>query len=266
MAFNLASITSETRLRAPRLIVLGVPKIGKSSFAAGSDRPVFIPIRREEGIDGIPAAKFPVCNTYQDVLSCLDALCSEQHIFGTSVLDSSSALEPLVWDAACARNGHVDSIEKVMGGYGKGYSEALKEWGQITDALDYLRNEKSMASIIIGHVKVKRFDSPEGESYDQWQWDINEKAASLLYKWADAIIFCNTKVVVRKEDVGFKKEHKTGLDISGGQRFIYTQKNPAYPAGGRDVFGQLPAELPLNFGSYMDAVSAVSQKRQQQQQ
>jgi hypothetical protein len=48
MAFNLESITCEKRLRAPRIVLLGVEKIGKSTFAAGSANPIFIPIRGEQ--------------------------------------------------------------------------------------------------------------------------------------------------------------------------------------------------------------------------
>lgn len=260
MAFNLASITSETRLRAPRIVLLGVEKIGKSTFAAGSDRPIIIPIKGEEGIDALAVPQFPTCKSLGDVLSALYVLYSEEHDYGTVVIDSASALEPLVWADVCATHNDAKSIEEVLGGYNKGYAEAAKVWRNITDALDALRNERNIASIVIGHVKVKRFDDPGGDSYDQYQFDVDAKVSNLLFRWADVILFCNTKVVVRKEKVGFGKEHKHGIDITEGARFLYTQKRPAHPGGGRGVFGQLPYELPLNFGSFMDAVSAANQR------
>jgi hypothetical protein len=264
MAFNLASITNETRLRAPRIILLGVEKIGKSSFAAGSDRPIFIPVRGEEGIDGIAVPQYPTCKTFDDVMSCLYSLYTEKHEFGTSVIDSSSTLQPIIFEEICRKNGNVDSIEKACGGYGKGYVEALSYWRRITEALDALRNDRGMASIIIGHVTVKRFDDPCGESYDQYQFDLHDgkssSAVQLLFRWADVILFCNTKVIVRKEEVGFKGEKHQGVDIGNGARFLYTQKRPAHPGGGRGVYGRLPYELPLNFGSFMDAVQAASKQ------
>ena len=260
MAFNIASITTESRFRAPRIILLGVEKIGKSTFASGSDAPIFIPIKGEEGIDSIPVPQFPTCHTLSDVMSCLYSLYSDAHEYRTAIIDSASALEPLVWSDVCQQNGNSPSIEKVNGGYGKGYIEAIYTWRKITEALDALRNERNIASIIIGHVKVKRFDDPAGDSYDQYQFDINDKATNLLYRWADCILFCNTKVVVKSEDVGFKKEKHRGIDIAGGARFLYTQKRPAHPGGGRGSFGQLPYELPLSWGSFMDAVSAASKQ------
>ena len=259
MAFNLASCMGGTRLRPPRIVLLGVEKIGKSTFASGAESPAFIPVNGEEGIDDIPCDfKYPTCKTLGNVMDCLYSLYSEPHSLGTAIIDSASALEPLIWQDTCRDNGNVNSIEKVMGGYGKGYVEALSYWRKVTEALDALRNDRNMASILIGHVKVKRFDDPAGDSYDQYQFDINEKAANLLYRWADVILFANTKVVVKKEDVGFNKQHARGIDVSGGARFVYTQKRPAHPGGGRGAYGRLPYELPLNFGSFMDAVAAAS--------
>lgn len=258
MAFDLSSVSSEARLRAPRIILLGVEKIGKTTFAAGSDSPLLIPIKGEEGADDIQVAKAPTCNSIEDVFGWLYSLYQQQHEYRAVVLDSASAFEPLVWADTCNEY-KVDSIEKVLGGYGKGYTEALKRWQRLTQALDALRADRNMASIIIGHVKVKRFDDPAGDSYDQYQFDIHEKAANLLYRWADVILFCNTKVVVKKEDVGFNKEKARGIDISGGARFLYTQKRPAHPGGGRGVYGRLEYELPLDWQAFMSAVASASQ-------
>ncbi|MFZ5832268.1 MAG: ATP-binding protein [Planctomycetota bacterium] len=260
MAFDLSSITTDARLRPPRILLLGVEKIGKSSFAAGADAPIFLPIRGEEGIDDLLVPKFPTCLTLDNVMEALCTLYTTEHPHRTVVIDSASTLEPLVWADTCRRNGNAESIEKVGGGYGKGYIEALTHWRRITEALDALRADRNMASILIGHVKVKRFDDPAGDSYDQYQFDINDKAANLFYRWVDVILFCNTKVVVKKEDVGFNKHHARGIDAYGGARFLYTQKRPAHPGGGRGAYGRLPYELPLNFGSFMDAVAAAASK------
>ena len=261
MSFNLDSITKGSGIRPPRIILLGVEKIGKSTFASCSESPIFLPIKGEEGIDALDVLHFPTCNSLDNVLEALYSIWSGDHLYGTVVIDSASALEPLVWARTCRENSNADSIEKVNGGYGKGYTEALYRWRLVTDALDALRKDKNMASIIIGHVKVKRFDDPAGDSYDQYQFDIHDKASSLLYRWADVILFCNRKVVVKEEKLGFHKDNvrKRGIDMFDGARFLYTQKRPAHPGGGRGVFGQLPYELSLSWQAFMEAVSAASQ-------
>ena len=266
---SLESISKGKAVRAPRIIVLGVEKIGKTAFSVGTrfengqiaetgiNSPIVISAKGEEGSDALDVAKFPVCTSYDQVMEAIGVLYAEDHKFQTAVLDSASAMEPLVWDSLCAEY-KVSSIEKIGGGYGKGYTEAVARFRSILEGLDALRARRNMASIIIGHVKVKRFDDPAGDSYDQYQFDINDKAANLLFRWADLILFCNTKTIVKKEDQGFGQEKKRGIDTTGGQRFLYTQKRPAHPGGGRGIYGQLPYELPLDWSAFEAAVAAVS--------
>ncbi len=274
---TLESLSKGQQTRAPRMVILGVEKIGKTSFACGChfdetgalaatglNAPVVIPCKGEEGTDSLDVTTFPTCNVAEEVMEAIGALYNEKHDFKTVVIDSASALEPLVFDATC-RAHNVKSIEEVGGGYGKGYVESLRQWRDILSGLDALRAEKNMASILIGHVKVKRFDDPTGDSYDTYAWDINDKAASLIYRWADVILFANTKVQVRKEEVGFKKEKKRAIDTTGGRRFLFTQKRPAHPGGGRGVFGQLPYELPLDWKHFENAIADAMQNQNKNQ-
>ena len=262
MSFDLSSITSEARIRAPRIILLGVEKIGKSTFAAGADSPVFLPIKGEEGIDDIPVPQVPTCNTAADVMGWLCTFGREEHRHQTVVIDSTSTLESIVHKEICEKANNAPSINEDSLGFGAGINQAGVIWRQFTEVLDALRTQKNMTSILIGHVGIRRFDDPNGESYDQYQWDIHPKAASLLYRWADCILFCNTKVVVAKEQLGFSKDNvkKRGIDIAPGSRFLYTQKRPSHPGGGRGVYGRLPYELPLYWANFRDAVAAEMQK------
>ena len=267
MAFDLASISSEAVARAPRIVLLGVEKIGKTSFACGDrvadgkiveyglNAPVIVSVNGEQGADAIPVPKFPVAQSFSDVIEALASLYTGEHEFGTVVVDSVSALEPLIWAETCQEAG-VQSIEKVGGGYGKGYTEALSRWRRLLGGLDALRTKKGMASIVIGHTKVKAINNPDTDSYDAYQLDINDKAANLLFRWADLILFANTKVVVKKENTGFNGEKKRAIDAANGMRFLYTQKRPSHPGGGRGVYGALPYELPLDWASFQAAVAA----------
>ena len=271
MGFDLGSIKKETVLRAPRIIVLGVEKIGKSSFACGSrfekgelvetglNAPILISVKGEEGADDLDVPKFPTCNNFDNIIESIGSLYSGDHEYRTVVLDSASAMEPLVYQAVCDA-ANVTSIEAVGGGYGKGFTEAVSYWRRITEGLDALRNSKGMSSIIIGHVKVKRFDDPAGESYDQYVLDIHEKAVNMLFRWADVILFCNTKVKVKKEDKGFNKTANKGKDLNSGSRFIFTQKRPAHPGGGRGAYGRLPYEMPLDWSEFMKAVTIAAKQ------
>jgi hypothetical protein len=242
---NLSDIKSGTQMRPPRIILCGTEKIGKSTFAAGAPNPVFLPIKGEEGIDALDVARVPVVETYDALMDVFKMLYEQKHDYQSVVIDSISTLEPIVWDAVC-NQGNVDSIEQYAGGFGKGYVEAVSKWRNICAALDSLR-EKGMSSILIGHVAVRLFSDPVSESYDCYELDINKKAASALMRWSDCILFANCKVAV-------KEGQKNSRGVLRDDRVLHTQKRPAHPGGGRGVYGQLPYELELDFGTFAEAV------------
>lgn len=251
MAFDLSSISTEIIYRPPRIILTGSEKCGKSTFASQFPNAVFMPIIQEEGIDGIHVPKFPTICSYDEFIEALGALCSQEHEYEYVVIDSASALEPLIWQHVCRKNG-ADSIEKVGGGFGKGYVEALSAWGEIQDALDWLRNNKNCGTIIISHTVIRQAVDPLTESYDTYEIDINKKAAAKLVRWADCVLFANKKTIIKTEDAGFGAERKRAI---GTDEFkLYTQKRPAHPGGGRDVYGKLPYEMNLDYNKFAEAV------------
>jgi hypothetical protein len=253
MALSLASISKGKARKAPRIVLLGVEKVGKSTFAGQSENPIFIPMKGEEGTDEIDCAKFPVSRSYGDVIDALGVLYREDHPYQTAIIDSSSALEPLIWDHTAKTKG-ADSIETVNGGFGKGYVEALKFWREIMDGLDALREDRGMASILIGHVKAKEFNDPEADPYTTYMFDIQERAANALYRWSDAILFANFKrAAVTKNDVGFNK--KVARGVGTGERRLFTEKRPAHPGGNRY---SLPYELPLAWEAFAAAMAKSS--------
>lgn len=256
MASRLKSVTTSTAIRPCRMILLGVEKIGKSTFASQADGVVIIPIRREEGIDALSVPKLPVVNSFDELMETLQELAEEDHKYKTVVLDSASTFETLVFEKVCEEF-EVDSIEKVLGGFGKGFSEAIKKWQMVMDALDFLRDEKNMASIIVGHVKIKRFDDPERESYDRYIFDINEKASDALLRWADFIGFAKKSIAIKKEKLGFNKEKKIAEMTDDGKPFLYTKKTAAHPGGGRFPWGNISDEIPLEWSEFKNAVDEV---------
>jgi len=255
MSYDLAQLEANPVLRPPRIIVLGPPKIGKTTFASGAPEPVVLPIRGEEGADDLAVPRFPTCGSYEEVMDALRSLHEQKHGFSTVVIDSVSTLEPLVWEAVCRAEG-VDSIEKVGGGFGKGYIEAVGKWRLLMDRLDALRAQ-GLASILIGHVVVRTFADPTSESYDQYQLDLNRHAAAALMRWSDCILFANYRALVRKEEAGFNKSARKA--VLREERCLFTQMRPAHPGGGRGVYGRLPYELPLSWSAFENAINQTKE-------
>jgi hypothetical protein len=257
---NLQSITTEKRSLPPRIILLGTPKVGKTTWASNATDAVLLPIVGEEGADDVSCAKFPTANTYQDVVDALTSLAEGQHNYRFVVIDSTTALERVVWAHTCKLEkwAHIESP-----GYGKGYAIALQHWNYITTALDFLRNHKKMGCILIGHTKVRIFNDPQFDPYDTFTWDVNQNAASLMTKWADCVMFARQKQFVKQVGDDKKKDYHA---VGSGERCLYTQERPAHPGGGRGVYGRLPYELPLDFDAWLEAVVTASSIDDNQQE
>jgi hypothetical protein len=262
MSITLENISSAKRNRAPRIIILGPPGIGKSEFASQSDDAVFLPVEGEEGIDAIDIPAFPVITTYKEAMESIGALRSGGHSYRSVVMDSTSSFGPIVDDAAMKAEG-ASSKAVLGGGWGRQWDTILNLWRDFLKELDVLRNDHNMISLLIGHVKIKASRDPDSESYDEWVFDIDSKVADLLFRWADCVLFMNRKTKITKGDAKFGKKEKKASEVLGGQRYLFTQGGPTRPGKTRGCFGDLPSEIALPrhgaWEAFMEEVSKVAQ-------
>lgn len=226
MSINLSSITRTRRMQAPKMLLAGDTKIGKSTFA--SMAPGAIGICTEDGLAGIDAHAFPLCRSLDDIYEAIGVLMTEQHEYQTVFLDSLDWTEPLIHEHVCRAN-RWDSIESP--GYGKGYIAAAAEWRTLLDGFEALRQERSMAVVLVSHVKQKRIESPTHEGYDAWVLKLHDRASALCLEWADVVGFAAHRIAIRKTDTGFgQKEAKA---VTTGERMLHLEAHPAYPSGSR---------------------------------
>jgi hypothetical protein len=237
-------------------MIYGTEGIGKSSTAAQAPNAIFIPT--EDGLDQIDCARFtfdgPCATRLSEVTDALTALIRESHDYHTVVIDSADWLERLVWDVLCEQY-NVSNIEKVDGGYARGYTHAMTYWRRMLDDLDLLRNERGMAVILLAHAKVEKFDDPEASAYDRYSPRLHKHVTALLTEWVDAVLFATRKVITKTEDAGFNRKRTiaSGLGSDGGDRVLRTVGSPACVAKNRF---NLPAELPLSWSALMDAMAS----------
>jgi hypothetical protein len=85
-----------------------------------------------------------------------------------------------------------------------------------------------MASILLAHCEIKRFDSPEVEPYERYQPKLQARSSALVQEWCDIVGFANYKTIVKSSDVGFN--NKVSRGISTGERLLHTSEKPAYLA------------------------------------
>jgi hypothetical protein len=242
MAISLASLKRVSNDRPPIICVHGGPGIGKTTFAAMSEDCVFI--RTEDGLGNLEATAFPIATSFADVMEAIGSLAGEEHSFRWVVLDSLSALEPLIWDAVAKDEGK-KSVEDL--GYGKGYVMALDRWREMLDALAYLAAEKKVGSILIAHSDIVRHEPPEMAAYDRTQIKLHKRAFQLVYERADIIGYAAPEVFLSKDGDPKSLKGARNIATSSGQRWLHLVEKPAFIAKNRY---QMPEKLALSWPEF----------------
>lgn len=235
------SIVRKSEPRAPRIVVYGGPGIGKTTFAASADKPIFI--CTEDGLGNLEVDHFPLATTYEEVISYIETLASEDHDYKTVVLDSLDWLEALIWAKVTADEGK-NNIESL--GYGKGYVMALTYWKEILNGFNFLRNNKGMMPVMVAHSQIKTFQSPITDSYDRYCLKLHAKASALVEEWADCVLYAGYKVAVKKDDDKGKTR-----GIGKGERILYAEERPSFSAKNRF---SLPPEMPFAWEHFIEAL------------
>jgi hypothetical protein len=227
-------------IRPRRILLYGTHGIGKTTFAAMAESPVFI--RTEDGLGALEVDRFPLCTSWGDVLACLDSLIAGKHDYRTVVIDSLDWLERLILAETCRRR-QVESIEEIP--YGKGYVHALVHWREVLSRLDRLRHERGMQSILIAHAGIERFQNPETESYDRYVPRLQKHASFLVQEWADEVLFAAWRVHTKSTLERFDRRRIQG--IGTGMRVLRTTERPSHVAKNR--LG-LPEEIALDYAVF----------------
>ena len=239
MAINLQAISRNTSIQPPRIMVYGPHGLGKTTFGAGAPAPIFI--LTEDGLGRLEIDHFPVAKSFKDVQEALASLKGE-HDFSTVVIDSLDWLDNLIWEQINTQYEAKDLA------YGKGAVIAADLWRKILEDMNALR-AMGMASILLAHCEIKRFDSPEVEPYERYQPKLQARSSALVQEWSDCVFFANYKTIVKSSDVGFN--NKVSRGISTGERLLYTSEKPAYLAKNRY---SLPESMPLSWDAFSEAL------------
>jgi hypothetical protein len=223
------------KVRKPPMIwVYGVPAVGKSTLAAQLGNPYFIDA--EGGLDEIGPTRQSV-DSFAATMSVLRDLATEKHDYNTVAVDSTSEIERFIWARVANENG-VENVADIN--HGRGYFKTLDPWKEFVKALRFLRDEKNMAVLLIGHSTVERVEPPDNEAYDRYAPRLYKTASALLQESCDAILFAGYKVLTKTKEGDFGK--KTGKALDHAPRILRTEERPYCLAKNRY---QWPYEVPL---------------------
>jgi hypothetical protein len=220
------------------MIVYGPEGVGKTTFGAGLENPIFIDC--DEGSHRVDVARFPKPENLSSVYQCLDVLEKETHPYKTLVIDTLDALEVLLWSHICDRD-QKENIEAY--GYGKGYVTASYEWKLLIESLNQLRKKKNMHIVLLGHATIKLFKDPAGMDHDKYELTLNKHAYPLFRFWSDILAFANYETVITED------KNTERLKVADtGRRMLHTQRERGFDAKSRY---SLPKALPFNSSDFI---------------
>ena len=230
--------------RPPKIMLIGVEGVGKSTAGANMPNPVFM--CSESGLVGPQFNDVPnfTPKSWKEALEFIDALATDPGDFKTLVVDTLDWLEPMLYDyvVAAAKKPDIKHIEDF--GYGKGYVLAQNEARQLIARLDKV-NAAGMNVLLLSHSQLKTVKNPTGEDYDHFESKINAKVGGIFKEWADAVLFARFEVFTRKDGLKAKA-------YGGDTRVVETTHSAAWDAKNR--FG-LPEQMPLDMGSILEAIT-----------
>lgn len=244
---NALSHVRRGRIAAPlRVLCYGAEGVGKSTFAAGAPRPLWL--GAEGGTGHLDVDRLPEPKAWADVLSSLSDVRREGHDYRTLVVDPLGWLEPLCWAQV---TGGVGTIESAAGGYNKGYVAAHMLWRQALQELDAIWTERSMAIVLLAHATIEQHPNPTGATWPMWQPALHKLPRGSFAQWVDHVLFAQV------ETVALKGEDKRTLGQATGVRVLHAAPSGGWLAKSRG----LPDVMPLAWSSLVEAEDRATAMR-----
>ena len=226
-----------------RVNVQGVDGIGKSTF--GADAPSSIFIQAEDGLKFIDnVARFPVIESWNQLLTQVKTLIEEPHDYKSVVLDTTDAASKFGEEFVCESNGWSGPQDK-QAGYGAFYVAEENAWRKLLQGLNICFEERGMNGILLSHVGDKTIVDPTVGEYHAFQMRSNKKINSLIKDWVDFNLFAD-----------YDKSVNDGKPKSHGNRILYTKYAMGFEAKSRlTIPSQLPLEWDAFHKSYLEALA-----------
>lgn len=248
---SLANLVSGVIRKPMKIVVYGVPGVGKTTFAAAAPGAIFADV--EQGSSNLDVVRFPNVGDWSALMDCFTQLYQEQHDYKTLVIDSATAVQDLARQHVLAVNDW-GSIEEP--GYGKGYVAVRETFDKLLQASDALIM-KGMNIVIVAHAQVSKFQDPTGEDYDHYSLDLDKRLAPGLKAWADYLLFADHDKTTKEVGEGFSKRR---VAKSWGNRVMYTEHRASHEAKNR---AGLPERMNLNWPEFEAAVDSFYSPKEQ---
>jgi len=232
MAFDLNSITRETRGRAPKGIVYGPPGIGKTTFGSSTGGVI---IDTENGIpQGMDALHTPYLDSWSKISECLSSLLAVQEKPTAIVIDTADWLLRRIEEHVSGTDGSVKGMNETLNlshkGYGNGQA-VLKNYvyQYLLPTLDKFTNA-GVAVVLLAHTERRELTSQEGATFERSMPQLHKVLANVMIEWSDFI---------------------GAATLQAGQRMLILQETGQLVAKNR--YG-IVTPIPLDWSCFVNAI------------
>lgn len=218
------------------ILMYGMPKIGKSTFASSFPGALFLPF--EPGLNHLDHYQLPtegIIDNWDEMLQACKVIASGDHPFKTIIIDTVDLCYQACADHVCRQRG-VEYTGDIA--HGKGWTLVANEFMRVVKKLAGL----PYGLILVSHAKTRTV-TDQGIERDVVQTTLTESARKVLVGMVDMILFVDVDEVV---------------DEGGGshyRRVLRTKPSKRYDAGDRT--GRLPNVIEIDkndpFKNFADA-------------
>jgi len=236
----------------PRLVLMGDPKAGKSTFA--SSAPAVAMVMAEDGALGLDVPQLRV-STWRETLEAARAIATEDHSYEWAAFDTANAIEALCSQHVCDRDfdGRWLSSKGKEGynAYGKGDKATAQEFRQLLGLMDTMQQKRGMGIILLCHVGLHKTANALGADFVKFGGDLNKNTWALIAGWADQIGWATREFRASIRE----GEQRAKASAIGAAREIVFEGSPGLDAGCRAGY-EMPERILLDWAEYEKQLSA----------
>lgn len=234
---SLSRVVSQGKALPDRIILFAPPGWGKTSFATGFPKPIFLMTPGEDRLIKLieqrlvpPTPHFPdLAEQWSHVCDVVADLTRDDHPHHSLIIDTGNGTERLAHEDICDREFSSDWGEQGFNAFGRGEKISTnKLWIPFLAQLDQLRAARAMRIVLLCHTGTRSTKNPDGPDYDKIEPALSRTAWAATSKWADMILYGAFEVQAKKDDPKAKTQKAKGH--GGRVRILHTSPTAAYEA------------------------------------